>query len=89
MATITITKVSGIIFIKESTHTNPKSYFGATGRWQATDASANDTVLLKIGTSGQQQMDEYLLTLGNVTIGTSTPSTMSSLLILLNAIFGN
>lgn len=82
----TITKISGVVFILDSRNANPKSYFGATGRFQAADTA--NTVLLKIGAVGQQQMDEYTLTLGSVTIGTSTPSTMSSLLVLLNGILG-
>lgn len=86
MATFTITKISGVIFIQDSNNTNPRSYFNATGRFQASDD--NLSVLLKIGSAGQQQMDEYVLVLGSITIGTSTPSTMSSLKVLLNAILG-
>lgn len=86
MATITITKVSGIVFIRNSDNTYPKSYFNATGKWQAADTA--NTVLLLISDQARQEADQYVLTLGSVTVGTSTPSTMSSLLVLLNAIFG-
>lgn len=83
---ITITKVSGVVFILDSNSTNPKSYFNATGRWQGADSGS--TVTLSISDQAGQVPDIYTLTVGSVTVGTSTPSTMSSLLVLLNAIFG-
>lgn len=86
MAVTTISKISNVIFIKDSANTNAKSYFGATGSFQGNDS--NTTVILRIGSTGQVQKDEYVLTLGSVTVGGSTPSTMSSLLVLLNSIFG-
>ena len=83
---ITITKVSGVLFILDSSNTNAKSYFNSTGKYQASDD--NLTVVLNISDLAAQVPDRYILTLGSVTIGTSTPSTMSSLKVLLNAIFG-
>ncbi len=82
----TITKVSGVLFVLSSTNTNPKSYFGATGKFQASDD--NTSVLITISNSNGVTLDQYTMTLGSVTVGTSTPSTMSSLTVLLNAIFG-
>lgn len=86
MSITRITKISGVIFVQDSINTNPKSYFGATGSYRGADN--NLTVNLQIGSAGQITKDEYVLTLGSVTIGTSTPSTMSSLLVLLNGILG-
>lgn len=83
----TITKVSGVIFIQDSTLVNPKSYFNSTGRFMA--STDNLTVQLFISDNSGQVSDTYLLTLGSVTVGTSTPSTMSSLKVLLNSIFGS
>lgn len=84
---ITITKVSGVVSILDSSNTNPKSYFGATGKFQASDDDL--TVFLKVGSAGQIQPDEYTLSLGSVSVGGSTPSTISDLKILINSIFGS
>lgn len=86
MPTYTITKVSGVLFIQDSALVNPKSYFNSTGRYIA--ATDNLSVQLYISDNSGQASDNYTLTLGSVTVGTSTPSTMSSLKVLLNAIFG-
>lgn len=86
MATYTITKVSGVLFVLSSTNTNPKSYFGATGSYQASDD--NTSALITFYSSSGVILDQYTVVLGSVTVGTSTPSTMSSLKVLLNAIFG-
>lgn len=86
MATYTITKVSGVIFVLDSTNTNAKSYFGATGKYQASDD--NTSALITINGANGVILDQYKVVLGSVTVGTSTPSTMSSLKVLLNAIFG-
>lgn len=77
----TITKVSGVVFVRDSRNSYPKSYFNATGKFQAADLSISD--------QAGQVPDQYTLTLGSVTVGTSTPSTMSSLLVLLNSILGS
>jgi|CXWK01.1.fsa_nt_gi hypothetical protein len=82
-----ITKISGVLFVLDSTNTNPKSYFGATGKFQASDD--NTSALITIYGSNGVILDQYKVVLGSVTVGTSTPSTMSSLLVLLNAIFGS
>lgn len=82
----TITKVSGVLFIQDSNLTNPKCYFNYSGRYMV--ATDNTTVQISISDYAGQVPDVYTLTLGSVTIGTSTPSTMSSLKVLLNAIFG-
>lgn len=87
MATYTVTKVSAVLFVLSSTNTNPKSYFGATGKFQASDD--NTSVLVTITDSSGVTLDQYTFVLGSVTVGTSTPSTMSSLKVLLNAIFGS
>ena len=86
---LTITKVSGVLFVLDSTigATNPKSYFGATGTYQLSDN--NTTVSITITSASGLTTTQYTGTLGTITIGTSTPSTVSSLLVLLNAIFGS
>lgn len=76
-----ITKQSGVLFIRDSRNTNPKSYFGATGTYQFADDDT--TVTIKIGD------DIYTLTWQNLTVGTSTPTTVSQAKVLLNSIFGS
>jgi hypothetical protein len=83
---LTITKVSGVLFILDSNNTNPKSYFGATGKYQASDD--NTTILITITAASGTTTDQYSVAYGSLTVGTSTPTTMSSAKILLNAIFG-
>lgn len=83
---LTITKVSGILFVTQSGNVNPKSYFSATGKFQASDDST--TILISISQAGQDVPDQYTVAFGSLTVGTSTPSTMSSALVLLNSIFG-
>ncbi len=78
---LTLTKISGVLLVKDSTHTNPKSYFGATGTYQFADDDT--TVTIKIGT------DIYTLTWQNLIVGSSTPTTVSQAKTLLNAIFGS
>lgn len=80
MATLTLTKVSGVLFILDSNVTNPKSYFGATGKYQF--SSDDTTVIITIGT------DQYTTTWQNLRVGTSTPTTVSQAKVLMNAIFG-
>lgn len=84
MSTLLIQKVSGVLFVKKSTVTNPKSYFNAKGNFQGSD----DNLSILITISDDIITDQYTVTLGSLTVGTSTPSTMSSSLILLNSIFG-
>lgn len=80
MPTLTLTKVSGVLFVADSNVTNPKSYFGATGKYQfATDDA---TVLIAIGS------DQYNVRWEDLRVGTSTPSSVSQAKVLLNAIFG-
>jgi len=86
MATYTITKVSGVLFVLSSTNANPKSYFGATGKYQVSDDDTSALITL-YGSNGVM-LDQYTVVLGSVTVGTSTPSTISSLKVLLNSIFG-
>lgn len=80
MATLTITKVSSVIFVADSNVTNPKSYFGATGRYQF--SSDDTTFVITIGD------DQYTNTWQNLRVGTSTPTSVSQAKTLLNAIFG-
>lgn len=86
MATLRITKISAVIFITPQGSTNPKSYFGATGSFQASDD--NTTILIKVTSAGKTVPDEFIVPYASLTVGTSTPTTLSSALILLNAIFG-
>ncbi len=77
---LTITKVSAVLFVADGVATNPKSYFGATGKYQF--ANDNATVLITVGT------DQYTTTWQNLRVGTSTPTSVSQAATLLNAIFG-
>jgi hypothetical protein len=77
---LTVTKASGVLFVADGVATNPKSYFGATGKYQF--SSDNATVIITIGG------DQYTTTWQNLIVGTSTPSTFSQAVVLLNAIFG-
>ena len=83
---LTITKISGVLLITKTGNTNPKSYFNATGKYQASDDST--TILITITDQAGQVPDQYTVAFGDLTVGTSTPTTMSSALVLLNSIFG-
>ena len=78
---LTISKISGVLFVKDSANTNPKSFFGATGTYQFADDDT--TVTIKIGT------DIYTLTWQNLIVGTTVPQTVSDAKVLLNSIFGS
>ena len=78
--TLTITKVSGVLFFLDSRNANAKSYFGANGSYQFSDNSA--TVTISIGG------DTYNLAWGDLRVGTSTPPSVTSAKVLLNAILG-
>ena len=84
MATLTITKVSGVIFVTPQGVTNPKSYFNAKGTFAASD----DNTVLNISIDNGFNTDFYTVPYASLTVGTSTPTTMSSAKVLLNAIFG-
>lgn len=79
MATTTITKISGVLFIAVSSIANPKSYFGATGKYQF--ASDDSSVTINIGG------DTYTTTWQDLRVGTSTPTSVSQAKVLMNAIF--
>lgn len=80
-----ITKTSGVLSVKDGT-SNPKYFFGAVGSYQASDA--NDTILITITEPNSTPM-QYTVAYGDLTVGASTATTMSSALVLLNAIFGS
>lgn len=84
MPTLTVTKVSGVIFVKKSENTNPKSYFNATGNFQASD----DNITLLISIKDGFNTDQYTIPYTSLTVGSSTPPNMNTAKILLNAIFG-
>lgn len=86
MATTTITKVSGVLFVTDSNNTNPKSYFGATGNYQFSDDNA--TVLITIGTPNTATYYEVRVAWGSLIVGTQVPASVSTAKILLNAVFG-
>lgn len=77
---LTISKISGVLFARDSNNTNPKAYFGATGKYQFSDDDSQ--VNITIGT------DIFNLTWQTLIVGTSTPTTASQAKTLLNAIFG-
>lgn len=76
---MTIQKISGVLFVTDATAT-PKSYFGATGKFQA--STDGTTIQINIGA------DSYNTAYGGLTVGTSTAASMSEALVLLNSIFG-
>lgn len=78
--TITITKISSVLFVQDSNRTNPKSYFNTTGKYQISDDNA--TIQIFIGD------DTYNMTWQNLRVGTSIPTSVSQAATLLNAIFG-
>lgn len=79
--TLTITKTSGVLFVTDSANTYPKSYFNASGSYQFSDDGA--TVLITIGTK------QWNVAWTDLRVGTSTPTSSSQALTLLNAIFGS
>lgn len=83
-STLVITKVSGVLFLKPNGVTNSKGYFGERGSYQAAD----DNLTLIVSITNGLNVDSFTLPYTGLTVGTSTPTTMSSALILLNAIFG-
>lgn len=80
MALTTITKTSGVIFVLANNNTYPKSYFGEKGTYIPSNDST--TISINIG------LDTYVTTWQNLRVGTSTPTSFSQALTLLNAIFG-
>jgi len=86
MAILNIQKVSGVLSIRQESVNNAKSYFGAVGNYMA--ATDNLSVLINVAQAGQTVPDQYTVAVGDLTVGTSTPSTISSMLVLLNSIFG-
>ena len=86
MATLAITKVSGVLFFQQNSNTNPKSYFGATGKYQASDD--NLTLLIQITDQSQSAPDLYTIPYGSLTIGGTLCTTMSQAKTMLNGIFG-
>ncbi len=86
MATLIITKISGVLFLKVGTQ-NPKSYFGATGKFQLSDNG--NTILITILGGGQSVPDQYTVAYGDLTVGTSVATSGENATVLLNAIFGS
>lgn len=87
MAALTITKVSGVLFVRQGAATaNPKAYFNATGKYQVSDDNA--TILISISQAGQTVPDQYTVAFGDLTVGTSTAPNIGTARVLLNAIFG-
>jgi len=85
MATLTITKVSAVLFLTPQGQTNPKSFFGATGNYIASDD--NTTLLITI-TQPNQPVSQYTVPFGSLTVGGTLCTTMSQAKTMLNAIFG-
>lgn len=65
---------------------NPKSYFGATGKYQVADDNIN--IVIQISQAGQTVPDTYLVAYTDLTVGTSTAPNITTAKVLLNAIFG-
>lgn len=86
MATTTITKVSGVLFIRSSANTNPKYYFGATGKYQGSDD--NTTILITIIGPNGVILDQYTVAYADLTVGATVAASFSSALVMLNGIFG-
>lgn len=83
VSSLTITKISGVTFIKEGTQ-NPKALIGFSGRYQASDD--NTTIAITV-TDGDVTL-YWTVAYGNLTVGTSTCPNMNTALVLLNGIFG-
>jgi hypothetical protein len=86
LSSLTITKVSAVLFFTIPGVTNPKSYFSATGKYQAADD--NTTLLIQVFQGGNSVPDEYIVAYQNLTVGSSVPPNMNTAKVLLNAIFG-
>lgn len=84
MASLTLTKVSGVTFIKKDVWANPKSYQGYNSNYQASDD--NTTVFITI--SNGATIDTYTIPYGGLIVGSQTATSMSTALVLLNAFFG-
>lgn len=83
---LTITKVSGVLFITQTGNANPKSYFGCNGKYQVSDDST--TILINITDASGTSVDQYTVAFGSLTVGTSTAPNIGTAKVLLNAIFG-
>lgn len=79
MATTTISKISGVVFIAQGTQ-NATSYFNKTGNFQFDDADANVTITMGL--------TSFTNVWGNFIVAGQVPSTPSELNTLLTSIFG-
>lgn len=84
-ASLTITKISGVIFFQNATSTYPKSFTGAQYQYQASD---DGTTILIVITESPTLVHRHTVAYGNLTVGTTRATTMSQALTMLNSIFG-
>lgn len=85
MASLTLTKASGVLFAQVDSR-NPKSYFGeAKGTYQIADD--NERIRVSILEAGQSVPDVYNTTYSELTVGTSTAPNIGTAEVLLNAVF--
>lgn len=77
---LTVSKISGVLFFLDSNNANPKSYINQPAKYQFSDDGVNLTICI----GG----DTYNLAWSTLTVGTSTPTTLSSAKVLVNAILG-
>lgn len=75
-----ITKTSGVISIRQDSNI-PKYYFGISGKF--TVQPNNDDIQIQISN------DSYTIKFSDLRVNGQTPSTVTTALTLLNAIFGS
>lgn len=80
-----ISKVSGVIFVTDGTN-QPKSYFGANGSYTVWDDLLGVRITIR---SGINNPDTYNLALSDITVNGQTPANITTLKVLLNAVFGS
>ena len=79
---ITLTKVSGVLIITQTTGAGKYYAPTAVAEGKFAPNPAGTGVLITVGG------DNYSISLTDLVVGTSSPSTISSALVLLNSIFG-
>lgn len=80
-----ISKVSNVLFVTDGTN-QPRAFFNSSGSYEVNDAA--DGVRISIY-FGQNQRQEYAITLANLQVNGQTPANITVAKVLLNAVFGS